>query len=102
MTRWIRWSQWSEGRMVDFGQMPIENVDKTLREFEAEAKKILEKTKADHVLYGVKRYDREGRLDEVRFYLKEMTDAEFEKDVASKPRFTIYALHKRAGLVRWN
>ena len=95
MSRWIRWSQWSEDGMIGFGQMPGESVEKNLQEFEKEAKKLLEKTGADHVLYGVKDYDETGSLEEVRFYLIAMTDEEFEKDVASKSGLTVYALHRR-------
>ena len=95
MSRWIRWSQWEAAGMINFGQMPMEAIDKNLQAFENAAKEVLEKTGADHVLYGVKRYNEDGDLEEVRFYLLAMTDEEFEKDVASKSGITVYALRRR-------
>ena len=53
---WVRWSQWTAGGMVDFGQMPKRDISQQLRRFEKEAAKLLQKTGADHVLYGVKSY----------------------------------------------
>ena len=44
--------------MVAFGQMPLRDVGRELQKFEAEAIKILKETGADHVLYGVKDYDK--------------------------------------------
>ncbi len=91
---WVRWSQWSEEGMTNFGQMPIRDVAKNLREFAAEAKKILLKTGADHVVYGLKEYDDDGDLDEVRFYLAPFTDADFQKEVVPIKGCVIYAVHK--------
>lgn len=92
---WVRWSQWTAGGMVDFGQMPKRDISQQLRRFEKEAAKLLKKTGADHVLYGVKSYGDGGELEEVRFYLEPMTDERFEKDVASKTGFVVYAVHAR-------
>lgn len=92
---WVRWSQWTADGMVDFGQMPKRDISQQLRRFEKEAAKLLKKTGADHVLYGVKSYGDGGELEEVRFYLEQMTDERFEKDVASKAGFVVYAVHAR-------
>ncbi len=94
MNSWVRWSQWTGEGMVNFGQMPVRDIAKYLQAFEMDAKEVLEKTGADHVLYGVKQY--EGRtLTEVRFYMIPMNDEQFEKDVASKRGVVVFALHKR-------
>ena len=94
MNSWVRWSQWTGEGMVNFGQMPVRDIAKYLQAFEMDAKEVLEKTGADHVLYGVKQYD--GRtLTEVRFYMIPMNDEQFEKDVASKRGVVVFALHKR-------
>ena len=92
---WVRWTQWTSAGLVNFGQMPLRNVDQELRTFEVEAAKILKETGAAHVLYGVKRYDEDGDLDEVRFYLEPMDDERFEKDVANKTGVVVYALHAK-------
>lgn len=94
MNSWVRWSQWTGEGMVNFGQMPVRDIAKYLQAFEMDAKEVLEKTEADHVLYGVKQYDG-GTLTEVRFYMIPMNDEQFEKDVASKRGIVVFALHKR-------
>ena len=95
MSKWIRWTQWTEAGMVNFGQMPARDVEKCLQDFEHQAKEVLKETGADHVLYGVKGYDLDGDLNEVRFYMIAMDDERFQKEVASKAGVTVYALHKR-------
>ncbi len=91
---WVRWSQWDNGGMAGFGQMPLRDVGKNLREFAAKAKEILEESGADHVVYGLKVYDDDGTLDEVKFYLLPMSDEDFQKDVATLKGVTVYALHR--------
>lgn len=95
---WVRWSQWDGGGMVGVGQMPLRSVPEQLRKFGEAAMGVLVATGADHVLYGVKLYDDDGELDEVKFYQLPMSEEEFEKDVASIPGVVVYALHKRDGL----
>ena len=95
MSRRIRWFHWTDEGLDEFGSMPLENVDSELRRFEAEASKLLKSTGADHVVYGVKHYDENSELDEVRFYLLPMDDETFEKDVANKKNIRVYALHRR-------
>lgn len=90
---WVRWTQWTSEGMVNFGQMPVKDVDKNLREFEQEAGKIMRAIGAAHVLYGVKLYDDDGDLLEVKFYLEPMDEARFETDVANKTGVVVYALH---------
>lgn len=93
---WVRWRHWTANGMVAFGQMPLRDVQHELQKFEAEARKILKNTGAAHVLYGVKHYDDDGALKQVRFYLEPMTEDEFEIDVAKRcAGLTVYAVHKR-------
>lgn len=91
---WVRWSQWSESGMVGVGQMLKLDMQKHLHEFELEARKLLKKTGADHVVFGIKLFDEEGKLKEIRFYLKPMSEEEFERDVARVPGWQVYAVHK--------
>ena len=96
---WVQWQQWTASGLVGFGRMPVKDVGQNLRKFEQEAGKIMRETGAAHVLYGVKLYDDDGDLQEVKFYLEPMDDARFEKDVASKTGVVVYALHNHsAGL----
>lgn len=92
--KWVRWSHWTDAGMVEFGQGPLNKLEESIREFEKEAKKVLEDTGADHVVYAVKEYGDDDELDEIRFYMIPMSDEEFQKDVASKPGLRVYALHK--------
>lgn len=91
--KWVKWTHWTKEGCVEFGQMPMENVQKNLQTFETEARKILKETGADHVLYGVKLLGDDYEVEEVKFYLEPMTDEEFEKKVASIPGVQVYAVH---------
>ena len=68
------------------------DIQLNLQKFEQEAKKLLEETGADHVVYGMKIYE-DGHLKEARFYLQPMKE-EFER-VAKLRGVVVYALHKR-------
>lgn len=98
--KWVRWSHWTDAGMVEFGQGPINKLEESIREFEKEAKKVLEETGADHVVYAVKYYDDDEALDEIRFYMIPMADEEFQKDVASQVGVRVYALHNRKEVER--
>ncbi len=89
----VDWSQWGEAGMITHGQMPIRDVAVNLRKFEKEAKRILNESGADHVVYGVKYYNAHGNLDRVHFYLMAVTDERFD-DIALLSDVVVYALHK--------
>lgn len=94
--KWVRWRHWTAKGLVGFGEMPLQNVERELQKFEKEACRLLKETDADHVLYGAKEYDRDGELEEVRFYLEPMNDGEFEDRVVKKTAgLVVYALHAR-------
>lgn len=95
ISHWIPWSFWPEVGTVEHGRAPYPEVMKKLRQYEVEAKKLLSKTGAAHVLYGRKMYDGEGNLAEVRFYLLPMDDERFERDVVPLKNQLVYALHSR-------
>jgi hypothetical protein len=95
MDKWIKWSQWSDTGMMDKGEMPLSNLQKVLKKFEKEAQAVLKETNADHVIYGVKYYDKKtGQLEEVRFYMLPMDENRFQS-VGKYENVIIYALHKR-------
>lgn len=91
----VRWSQWTSAfGLVAHGQMQLDEVPEKLQEFEKSAKQLLVQTGDDHVVYGRKIYDEDGKVEEVRFYLEPMTDERFEHDVVPLKNQIIYALHK--------
>lgn len=94
VNEWVKWYQYGENGMIDFGQMPRKKIQESLSKFISEAGKVLSSTKADHVVYGLKIYNEEGVVECVKFYMLAMTDDEFQKDVASLKNCTVYALHK--------
>ena len=92
--KWVPWTQWSVGRMVGAGQMTLKQVQENLQRFERKAREILAETESDHVLYGVKYYGDDGKLEKVTFYLETMDDERFDRDVSSISNVTVYAVHK--------
>lgn len=94
-SHWIPWSYWPEVGEVEHGRAPYPKVMDLLRQYEVEAKKLMSRTGADHVLYGRKLYDKEGYLAEIRFYLLAMDDERFERDVVPLTNQLVYALHSR-------
>ena len=96
MEKFVKWSQWSDIGLMNFGQMSMKDVNKTLREFNVEAIKILEETGADHVLYGIKFYDNSGEgLEEVKFYMLPLSDEEFDRKFNISMNMIVYAVHRR-------
>ena len=94
---WIRWSRWDSNGRIERGQMRWQDIQLNFQKFEQEAKKLLDETGADHVVYGMKIYE-DGHLKEVRFYPVELLFAhrlkvEFDR-VASLSGVIVYALHK--------
>ena len=94
MGKWVKWMQWGQAGMVGHGVMTLADAEKELKKFEQKAKELLDQTGADHVVYGVKKYNADGELIDVRFYLEPMDDARFEADVATMKNAMVYALHK--------
>jgi len=80
--------------MVASGHMAKLEMQRNLRKFEIEAKKLLSKTGADHVVFGVKQFAEDGKLQEIRFYMKAMDDDEFYSRTGSFRNCQVYALHK--------
>lgn len=93
--KWVKWLYLADNGETQFGQMPLQEVQKELAKFEKEARRLLEKENADHVVYGMKLYDENGEIDKVKFYLHPMGEEEFQKDVASLKNCVIYAVHAR-------
>jgi len=73
--------------------MPWENMQENLQRFELEARKLLKKTGAAHVIYGRKMFSETGELTEIRFYLLPMEEDRFD-EVSLIRRQQIYAVHR--------
>ena len=96
MEKFVKWSQWSGIGLMNFGQMSMKDINKTLQEFNVEAIKILKETGADHVLYGIKFYDKsDEHLEEVRFYMLPLSDEEFDRKFNISMNMIVYAVHRR-------
>lgn len=74
------------------GEMPKKNMQNCIREWGLKAKEVLEETGAEHVVYATKLLDKDGDVEEIRFYIKPMSDDEL--DQASFLYDHIYALHR--------
>lgn len=91
----IKWIQWLDEFRFRNGWMTLKEIPKYLRAFEQEARKVIDQTKADHVLYAIKDYDPfTQKIRRIRFYMKPMTDAEFY-GAAFTSDMMVYALHAR-------
>ena len=87
-------SEWSDYGRRFLGYQKIRDVMSNLRERELAARKILKETECEHVVYGAKYYSVTGALEEVRYYMKPMSEKEFEA-VSLMRDVLIFAVHKR-------
>lgn len=92
MVRWVAYGRY--GR-VGGGRMPASQVLPGIQKAEKKASKVLKETGADHVLYGMKIYDEENRLQIVHFYMWPMQEEEFDKLATRSRGALVYALHRR-------
>ncbi len=92
---WIRWTRYEGTQEADFGQMPYNKAVETLKQFGEQAKKTLDETGADHIVYGLVEYDKNGRPIEIGFYNLAFTDADFQQRVVGLNNSTVYAVHSR-------
>ena len=79
-----------------------EKVSETLKEWENAAKEKLVETKADHVVYGYKKYitNKDGKETyELNLMITPLSDDEFYKRTSSfGTDYLVYALHKGTNL----
>ena len=79
----------------EYGQILLKDINKTLRQFEIDAKEYQKTYNFDHVIYAHKIYDETDKLEKIHFYTKlGLSDEEFEKRT-SAVKGIIYAIHKR-------
>ena len=99
----VRWTQWNEIGVFASGYILKSEVEGQLQRFEKQAKRVLEETEADHVIYGAKVYsnltdedcDKRSALTEVRFYMLALNDEDFYRRTNAVRNEVIYALHRR-------
>lgn len=94
MNKRVKWMQWDKSGLVGHGMMTLSEAHEELLKFESAAKKLLDETGADHVVYGITKYDDAGEIVDIRFYLEPMSDFRFQVDVAVMQNVRVYALHK--------
>lgn len=90
----IKWSSWSNPSVVEHGYMPIKKMSVCLANYYNAARKVLTATGADHVVYGMKMYGRDGKLAAMHFYMWAMKDAEFKRIMRNVRNAEVYAVHK--------
>lgn len=91
----VRWARYEGVQEAERGQMPYNKAVEILKQFGEQAKKSLDETGADHVVYGLVEYDKSGEIDEIGFYNLAFTDADFQQRVVGLARSTVYAVHAR-------
>lgn len=95
MNGFVQYEQWNDSGCVRSGSIPVRDVQKYLREFELAAKKLLDETGVDHVVYAWKKYNEKDEFYKVCFYEgTAMDEEEFCKKTDKLPGI-IYALHRR-------
>lgn len=102
----VKWSLRDSTGCKQRGEIELAQIPGELLRFEREAARIMKRTGADHVLYGIKIYDQDDRLETVQFYMNPMDDDEFYRLTGRVRNAMIYALHnhkkKRVGAKRNN
>lgn len=93
---WVKWSDYTDPRhwILPTGEMPLPDAESRIRELAWQAKKLLEETGADHVVYAVMRFGVE-LPEEVEFHMIPLTDAQFEERAVNEPGIVVYAVHKK-------
>lgn len=92
----LKWSQWtpSEG-MIRCGRADYQTIMKWMVDLGKEAKKCLSAQEKEHAIYGMKIYDENDNLAEVRFYANTyMNDDELAETTNKMPRNIFYVAHK--------
>lgn len=91
----LKWSQWSPNGMLRCGRATHDKLMKWMVDLGKDAKKCLSEQEKEHAVYGMKIYDENDRLSEVRFYADTyMTDDELTEVTKKMPRNVFYVAHK--------
>lgn len=96
----VKWSLMDTTGCKQRGEIELAQIPSTLLWFEREAAKIMERTGAAHVLYGIKIYGADDCLKTVQFYMKPMEDEEFYRLTGRVRNAMIYALHNHSKIHR--
>ncbi len=90
---WVRYDV--NGKIVESGRMLKKDILPSLQKNELIAHNMLLESNADHVLYGLKIYDRNDELEIVQFYNWLMDEEKFQRCATKCRNGIIYALHRR-------
>jgi len=80
--------------MVGAGTMRKREMQEQLQRFEVKAREVLAETDSDHVLYGIKFYDKNDEVVDLHFYMMPLSDKEFDERLGRKSGQQVYAVHK--------
>ena len=92
----IKWSQWTpESGMIRCGRANYDQLMKWLTDLGRDAASCLREQDKPHAIYGLKIYDDQDQIVEIRFYANcYATDDELDEIAKLHPHDLIYAAHK--------
>lgn len=90
----VRWSSWSNPSVVEHGKMPVAKVGQCMVRYRNAAKKVMQATGSDHVVYGMKMFGKHGKLSAVHFYMWPMKEQEFKRVMGKVHNAEVYAVHR--------
>ncbi len=96
----VKWSLMDSTGCKQRGEIELAQIPGELLRFEREAARVMKKTGADHVLYGIKIYGTDDQLKTVQFYMNPMEDEEFYRLTGRVRNAMIYALHNHSKIHR--
>lgn len=90
---WVRYDR--TGRISASGRMSRKDILPALQMNELAARDLMERTNAEHVLYGLKIYNQYDELEAVQFYEWALDEERFQKCATKCRNGIVYALHRR-------
>lgn len=98
----IKWTKWDRTGHISRGFASFGEIEHKLHENAKEAKGYIAETKANHILYAIKKFDEDDGLSEVNFYMMPLKETEFAKLILPLKNAQVYAIHNRKGESKWH
>ena len=89
--KWRIRAKFPDGKLLGEGKLSREELDRLIENYGQKAKDKMEETKADHVLYAIKKTGSFSKL--VTLYCQPLTEEEFIKYFSKQGKRMIYAVH---------
>ena len=83
-----------ENKVTERGEMDLHDIGSVLRYQEEKAKKLMEDEHADHVVYGMRMYDKKDRPVLLQLLLYPMNECMFDTFSRHCRGAIVYALHR--------